>query len=64
MSETIKTVAGSIVEGLKAQPIPTIVVVLNLAVLGLVYLGTQNAANRYERHLDKLMERCLPAGKE
>jgi hypothetical protein len=64
MTETIKTISTSIVEGLKAQPVPTIVVVLNLAVLGLVYLGVQKQADRHVHYIDKLIERCLPAGKE
>jgi hypothetical protein len=60
MSETVKTVATSIVDGLKASPVPTIVVVLNLAVLALVYMGVQKQADRHVHHIDTLMERCLP----
>jgi hypothetical protein len=64
VTDAIKTVATSIVDGLKAQPVPTIVVVLNLAVLSLVYLGVQKQADRHVHYIDKLIERCLPAGKE
>lgn len=60
MSETVNTIATSIVEGLKASPVPTVVITLNLAVLLMVYLGVQKQADRHVHHIDQLMERCLP----
>jgi hypothetical protein len=60
VSETVNTIATSIVEGLKASPVPTVVITLNLAVLLMVYLGVQKQADRHVHHIDQLMERCLP----
>jgi len=57
---TVTQIVASISEAMKLQPLGTTVVVCNLLVLGMVYLGVQKQAERSQQIIETLITQCGP----